>query len=202
MKGKTKRINAIIGAAAVVFLYYWLVGFPAAWTIHMADIANNTEKFTDKHGYAVTGKYSVSVDLADLESNVGKELYNDGAHRIYVMWIDNAGLQGGGYRIGFRAAGTYSHNGASLISGTHHKTVGEQEFATEMTAKMTAEYKGNVYESATYGTGGLNYKDGDEFSFYLFPNDAYEKDAITLSEKGVVRLTVTGLYQNLWSRNP
>jgi hypothetical protein len=69
-----------------------------------------------------------------------------------------------------------------------------------MVAKMKAEYKGKVYESATYGAGGLNFRDGDEFSFYLFPYDAYKKDGITQNEKGIVRLTVTGLYQNLWSR--
>ncbi|SDW21236.1 hypothetical protein [Paenibacillus sp. CF384] len=200
MKRRTKLISSIIGAAVVVLLYYLLVGFPAAWTMQMADIANNTDKFTDKHGYTVPGEYSVTVDLADLESNVGKELYNDGAHRIYVMWFDNVDLQGGGYRIGFRTVGTYSSNGASLISGTHHKTVGEHEFTSETSAKMTAEYNGNVYESATYGTSGINFKDGDEFSFYLFPNDAYKKDGITQDEKGTVRLTVTGLYQNLWSR--
>ncbi|WP_336770836.1 hypothetical protein [Paenibacillus sp. MMO-58] len=131
---------------------------------------------------------------------MGKELYNDGAHRIFVSWLDNVGLQGGGYRIGFRAVGTYSRNGASLISGTQYKTLGENNFSIEMVAKMKSEYKGSIYESATYGGGGLNFKDGDEFSFYLFPNNAYEKDGITLNENGIVRLTVTGLYQNLWSR--
>lgn len=201
MKRKTKLINATMITVAVVLLYYWLVGFPASWTMQMADIANNTEKFTDKYGYAIPGEYSVSVDLDDLKSNVGKELYDDGAHRIFVGWMDNADLQGGVYRIGYRAVGTYSRNGASLISGIHHMTLGEHDFTTEMVAKMKAEYKGSIYESSTYGVGGLNFKDGDEFAFYLFPYDAYEKARITQNENGIVRLTVTGLYQNLWSGN-
>ncbi|WP_308639541.1 hypothetical protein [Paenibacillus silvisoli] len=200
MKSKTSLLRTVIVAAAVIYLYFWIAGFPSSWTTEMADIVNNTSKFTDKHGYDVPGEYSVSVDLSDLESNVGKELYNDGAHRIYVMWMDNVGLQGGGYRIGFRAVGTYSRDGASLISGLHHITLDEHQFTSEMTAKMTAAYKGKVYESATYGTAGINFKDGDDFSFYLFPNDAYEKDEVTMNEKGIVKLTVSGLYQNLWSK--
>ncbi|WP_336770835.1 hypothetical protein [Paenibacillus sp. MMO-58] len=71
MKRKTKLSVAFIGVAAV-FLYCWLVGFPAAWTMQMADIANNTEKFTDKNGYAVPGEYSVSVDWQIWRATWGK----------------------------------------------------------------------------------------------------------------------------------
>ncbi|RAP75995.1 hypothetical protein [Paenibacillus montanisoli] len=193
-------LRAFIIVGFGIWLVFRLTDLPELWTREMADIVNDTSVFSDRHGHAVDGEYSVSIDLSDLDSNVGKELYNDGKHRIYVMWVDNVGVSGGGYRIGFRAVGTYSHNGASLISGQYHETLGEHEFTTKMTAKMKAEYKGNVYESATYGTSGINFKDGDDFSFYLFPVDAYESGEITLDEKGIVKLTLTGLYQNLWQR--
>ena len=46
----------------------------------------------------------------------------------------------------------------------------------------------------------FNYKDGDDFSFYVFPAEAYEKGEVTLDEVGVVELTITDLYQNTWRK--
>ncbi|MGO4108504.1 hypothetical protein [Paenibacillus sp. YAF4_2] len=143
---------------------------------------NNTEDSTDQNGEMMSEEYTVSIDLSDLESNVGKELYNDGTNKIVVLSVDNTGnANSGGYRISFRSKGTYS-------------------FTAEMSAKMTATYKNKYYESSVFGTGGINYKDGDEFaSFYIFPHEAYDQE-ITLQETGTVLLTVTNLYKNSWSR--
>ncbi|MEW9095613.1 MAG: hypothetical protein AB2417_11080 [Clostridiaceae bacterium] len=69
-----------------------------------------------------------------------------------------------------------------------------------MSAKMIAEYNGRVYDSTVFGTSGLNYNDGDDFSFYIFPREAYEEKEISLNEKGIVNLTVTSLYKNIWSK--
>jgi len=116
-------------------------------------------------------------------------------------WVDNTGqMDSGGYRIGFRSTGPYSLDGASLLSGVHHETVNENSFKMNMSAKMTAKYRGNTYMSSRFGMSGLNYKDGDDFSFYVFPSEAYEKGDVTLEEAGVVELTVTDLYQNIWSK--
>lgn len=186
-------------AAAVIVI--WVTGISGLWIHGMSYIADNTAKYTDSNGYLIPEQYSISIDLADLESNIGKELYNDGDYKIYVAWLDNAGsINTGGYRIGFRSSGQYSLEGASLISGAQHATVNEHSFTTRMTAAMTAEYNDTVYTSSEFSISGLNYKDGDEFGFYIFPSDAYEQQAITLEETGIVQLTITNLYKNIWSK--
>src|SRR5690606_11079681 len=191
----------IIPFIAIIVLFLWVTGFIGIWTEGISYIANNSKEFTESGGHILEGKYSVSIDLSDLESNIGKELYNDGTHRIYVSWVDNTGnVSTGGYRIGFRSSGYYSINTATLISGIHHATVDEGSFTMNMSASMTAKYNGKVYKSSIFGTGGLNYKDGDVFSFYLFPVEAYDKKEVSLNETGVAELTVTDLYKNIWNK--
>ncbi len=202
MRINLKNLTIVLAMLiSISVLVLWSTGLIGLWTQGMAYIANNTEEFTDKSGHVIKGEYSVAIDLKDLKSNVGKELYNDGNNKIYVSWIDNTGgVNTGGYRIGFRACGEYSLTNASLISGTRHQTVGEHIFTYDMSAKMTAQYKGKVYNSGVYGTSGLNYKDGDDFSFYIFPREAYEKGEVSLNEKGIVKLTITNLYKNNWTK--
>jgi hypothetical protein len=171
------------------------------WTKGIAFIANNTKEFTDINGHVIQGEYSVSIDLGDLKSNIGKELYNNEDYKIYVSWIDNTGsANSGGFRIGFRACGKYSLTSATLISGVHHATVSENSFTCDMSAKMTAKYNNKVYNSGVFGTSGLNYKNGDDFAFYIFPGESYEKGEISLNEKGIVHLTLTNLYKNVWTK--
>jgi hypothetical protein len=199
---KAKKILFIsTSVVVVIFLVIWRIGLIGLWTEGLAYIVNNTAEFTDREGHIVHGEYSIPIDLSNLESNIGKELYNDGTYRIYVSWIDNTGsINTGGYRIGFRSSGQYSLTEASLISGGHHATVDGNSFTTTMISKMKAEYNSKNYTSSVFGVSGLNYKDGDDFAFYIFPNDTYEKQEISLNESGIVQLTVTGLYKNIWSK--
>lgn len=189
-----KQLIILIPIIAVLLLVLWVTGLIGIWTDGISYIANNKKEFTDTESHIVEGEYSISIDLSNIENNIGKELYNDGNHRIYVSWIDNTGsIDSGGFRIGFRSSGNYSLNHASLISGVHHATVDENSFTYNMSAKMTAKYNGLVYDSSVFGTSGLNYKDGDDFAFYIFPTEAYEKKEISLNETGRVELTVRDL---------
>lgn len=202
MEIKLKRLAiALIIIIAAIIAALFFTGYLALWTGGIASIANNTEAFTDKNGKVIPGEYSVSIDLSDLQSNIGKELYNEGGYRIYVSFVDNTeAIRTGGYRIGFRACGQYSLTSASLISGVRHSTVGHKQFTYNMSAKMTASYNGKVYNCSEFGTSGLNYKDGDDFLFYIFPGVAYDNKEVSLDEKGVVKLTVTDLYKNVWTK--
>lgn len=40
----------------------------------------------------------------------------------------------------------------------------------------------------------------DDFSFYIFPPEAYDSKEISLDEEGTVKLTVTNLYKNIWTK--
>ncbi|QMV40040.1 hypothetical protein [Cohnella cholangitidis] len=196
-----KWIALLTLVVALLITALWQTGWMGLWKEGMAYIANDTKDFTDKSGYVIHGEYSVTIDLSDLASNVGKELYNDGDHKIYVAWVQNSGsANSGGYEIGFRSCGPYSLSGATLISGVHHQALGPQMFTSRNVAQMTAEYKGKSYNGSEAGHGGLNYKNGDDFSFYIFPSDAYADNEVTVNESGQVRIAISNLYKNVWSK--
>lgn len=191
LKTKPQRKSIIFTSVlvAVVLLSAFLTfGSMRLWAEGIAYYTNDDANWS---GYNLEGDFSVEIDLSDLESNVGKILYSDEKHKIYVSNLQNVDTQ---YIIYFRSVGDYSSKGASLISGLQH--IKEQgSYATEMSAKMITEYNGKSYSSEEAGATGLNYKDGDEFGFYMFPAEAYNS-----KEKSTVKLTVSNLYKNIWER--
>jgi len=194
---KAKKVFFISAfLTAVVIIVLWSTGLFGLWTDGMAHIANNTKAFTDKGGHTIEGDYSVEVDLSNLESNIGKEIYSDGGHRIQLSWIQRT--QGGGYDVGFRSSGQYSLSGATLVSGLKHETINEHSFTTSTSAIMTAEFEGKTFEAESTGQCGLNYKDGDCFSFAFFLKDESNEEPTV--DAGVVKLTITDLYKNIWSK--
>ncbi|OPX42422.1 hypothetical protein CLHUN_37190 [Ruminiclostridium hungatei] len=195
-----------VAAGAVLFLAVLAVliinsGLLGLWSKGIACIANNTDEYGTSAGGAFQGEYSVTIDLSNLEGNTGKVLYSDKTHKIYVSWLDNnQGNAPGEYRILFKSEGEYSLKGASLISGIQHATVDDNSFTQILTAKMTARYRGKTYASREFSTSGLNYKDGDEFGFYIFPQEAYQQKEVAFNETGKVVLTISNLYENVWNR--
>ncbi|MCD9021992.1 hypothetical protein [Cohnella silvisoli] len=201
MKIKTRNISVLLIILGALFLIFWRIGLLGLWNEGISYIADNTKNYSDKNGHIIQENYSISINLADLKSNIGKVLYDDGDNKIYVIWVSNSdNINSGGYNIGFRSIGKYSLSGATLISGVHHKTLGEHSFTTEMSAKMTVEYKSKKYSSSTAGISGLNYKDGDDFSFFIFPSTAYETKEVSLNETGEVIITISNLFKNIWIR--
>lgn len=203
MKSKVRKMGLLlIFILFLILVIIWRIGLIGLWQDGMSFIANNTKDFNDKNGHVIQGEYSILIDLSDLKSNIGKEIYNDGDHKIYVAMVDNTGsVNTGGYRISFRSIGQYSLSGATLISGVHHITLGEHSFTTKMSAQLMVEYKSNIYQGSTFGISGLNFKSGDEFSFYMFPSKAYESKEVSLNEEGIVNITLSNLYENIWSKN-
>lgn len=201
MKQVPKQWLLYIVCSMIIVLVCWWIGLFGIWISGISSIANNTNKFTHITGHVVEGEYSIDIDLSNLESALNKEIYNDGIHKIYVSYLNSTGNSDtGGFQIGFRSSGSYSLTGATLISGIHHETVKENAYKINMSAKMTAEYNGKLYESSEAWVSSLNYKDGDDFGFYIFPSHVYDSGEISIDEKGTVTLTLTNLYKNIWTK--
>ncbi|MCM3038766.1 hypothetical protein M3201_03505 [Paenibacillus motobuensis] len=191
---KIKMISLVIFTTILLFLVVTLrTGLLELWSKGISAIANNTEKYSDKAGYVLDGSYTIQIDLADIQSNIGKELYNDGKHKIIVDRINIGSVSAGGINIGFRSFGDYSMSGATLISGVHHITNNDLTFSTQMTAQLIAKYKNNQYDGTVSGISGFNYKSGDNFSIDINPEEA-------IRDKGKVELTITNLYLNTWKK--
>lgn len=193
-----RRSTVLLLAAAVLLLGLWKSGYIDYWQHGIADIANDTASFTDEGGHVLEDAYSITLDLSNLDSNLGAELYNDGTHRIYLSWL-RASDHFPGYEVGFRSSGHYTRSGASLVSGIRHATVDDgRSFTMDMSAVMTVDH--TAYIASPSGLSGLNYKEGDDFLFSI----ALTEDAAARGEapkqSGTMTLTVADLYLNLWRK--
>lgn len=192
-------IAIVVITLVVVCAALWQNGSIGVWSHGIQYLYENL----DEYSYQCTpveGTCSVTVDLSNPKSNAGKTLYNKDGCKIEISFMDNAGLSCGGYRIGFRTHGVYSPDSAVLVSGIKHITTEQRSFTTNLTASMKTTYNGITYDCPAFSSSGMVFKDGDEFSFYLFPSEAYNKNQVTLFETGKAQLTISGLVKNYWYR--
>lgn len=192
-----------VAAAAVVLLTAAVAAdIPSYLQDGMTYIQNHNKVYAST-GSTVPGSWTVSVDLANPSSNVGRVLYRDGKYSIMVASVElTQPYSNGGWRITFRSRGTSSWFGATLVSGQEFVQLPDDNSnmgTSKILAKMTATLGNQTYESMTCGSTSLTY-DGDEFSFFIFPYEATQSGKITQNEKGTVRLTVTELCKNVWKR--
>jgi len=203
MKSRRTKIRwisvTVLLGMTIVLGVLWQTGYVGMWRDGIAYMAGALEKYS--YNYTVLEEeYEITIDLGDLESNTGKILYDRDGMRIDVAVVDNAGGQGGGYRIHFRSHGKYSIDRAVLVSGNKHYATESRWYSTSNDAVIRSEYNGKQYEGSVAGSSGLNYKDGDMFSFYIFSQQAYQSGEVTLQEKGEVKLTLSRLGKNEWIR--
>lgn len=194
---KTKKISyLVVFVGLLVIFVLWYTGLVGLWTNGIAFLANNTQKYTHEDGHLLKGSYSLEVDLTNLESNIGQEIYNDGEHRIYVSWIQRT--PDGSCDVGFRSSGQYSLRGATLVSGIFHEAINDHSFTMSTTAKLTVKDHGEIYEAQATGRCGLNYKDGDCFSFAFSQGEKSKVEGA--EDAGIVILTISDLYKNIWRK--
>ena len=81
----------------------------------------------------IPGGCSEELDLNDLESNVGKVLYQDDTGcRILVDSVDEN--RQGKYRVWFRAYGVYGRSGGTLVSGCQTTSVEKTSWTLDMSS--------------------------------------------------------------------
>ncbi len=196
----TKKI-LIISIIAILLVIFSLI-FKSSFVLNikgLSFITNNTKVFEVSGSHMIAGEYSFSVNLGNVNDSIGKVVYKDEKNLIYISSIIQGDETTGGYRIQFRSQGYYNKDYAELVSGIMHYSNDEGHFHN-MAAKMTSKYRNKTYTCNVMGITGINYKDGDSFSFYIFPNEAYENKEISFNETGIVELTVSNLYRNIWNK--
>ncbi|MGP4062313.1 hypothetical protein [Halobacillus sp. H74] len=142
------------------------------------------------------GKYTVKIDLNDIESNEGKVLLEESENKIHVTEVSQ---MDSGYEITFRSSGSYDAGGATLISGLEHVR-NDNGFSSHFKAEAEAFYKGEAYQLSPSGSSGLTYRDGDQFGFQLSLPDQMKN--IDLKEDPIIEVTITDLQVNLWVKKP
>ena len=157
---------------------------------------------------AVPGQWSVELDLKDLDSNVGKVLYEDTSGCLIVVSEVNkqAPYQ---YRVFFRAFGVYDRTGGQLVSGAISPIQASTSFIPSNWPAATASTAGLTRECPIAGfSGSLDRKDGNTFSFHLSSTDSRNQrvfytafleeqhEALTLTVSNLTRLTTSRV--NYW----
>lgn len=143
------------------------------------------------------------IDLYNLNNNAGKIIYNDGKCKIEITMIKKEA--DGKYNAFFRTYGSYNRLGGSLISPTKQLMTEERNYKEDFVGKMQVVVNDKIYESYYSASSGINYKDGDEFGFYLFPLEYYKNDKLLLEDNiakqnGIVHVRLYNLVRTTWSR--
>ncbi|WP_422124264.1 hypothetical protein DHX103_05435 [Planococcus sp. X10-3] len=157
--------------------------------LHIHGISHIAEQVDDYYKIAepVDGKYTVEIDLNNLQSNEGKVLFDDGESQITVLEV--VPRESAGFEVIFRSRAAEQPHGAVLVSGVDHART-DSGFSHDIEAKAEAVNKdGESYDLTPADSTGLSYHDGDRFGFFL---DVSEGDA------DEVEVTVTNLQLNLW----
>ncbi len=183
-----KYLNLAIILLTITIITLIITGITSFWINGLGYVAGNPEKYKVSHEI-LEGSYSLKINLNDLESNNGKIIYNDRKNKIY---IDDITWKDDGYRINFRSTGNYSLHGGTLISGIKHDYIENQGYFTIKTAQLIVLYKGNETQAKFIGVSSINYKDGDDFSFFIKPISEYSGDSITIK--------LVDLCKNTWNK--
>lgn len=190
-KMKFLGISVII---ALIFFGLWMSKFCIFLVEGIGYLENNIEHYR-KSGRILEGEYTVDINLLDLDSNKGKMLYDDGENQIYVSKV--FAHNESDFQVYFKSSGAYSLNRATLVSGVEHlRTI--NGFSSILRAKAIATYGEKSFELQHSLSSGINYRDGDEFGYYLFPS--VESVDINVNENPIVKVTVTNLYEYRWEK--
>lgn len=192
MYNKTNRWYrcAVLGILAILFIFTLLknMGYLRLWIdgLHYFD--------SDVYLYKsdiLDSEHFIDINLENLNENIGKVLFEDDNSKIVVSDInDNNGV----YEILFRSYGSYSLDGAVLVSGIKHIKTDKGYFA-DLVAIAYTEYNGKVYKADISSISNLIYKDGDNFGFYIFPYaEIFEEGRYN------VIIKMEGLCKNQWIR--
>jgi hypothetical protein len=201
-------INRLKIIIVIIFIIAYIIlkllyesGYIAMKGYGISAIASNMEIFTNEDSYLINENHTIYVNLSDLDSNIGKTLYNDGLNSIKIesVVIDDV-EEPGNYIIKFRAYGSYDLQKASLVSATKFINLKYSKLDVKEISEIFIMYKGEKQSCRIRGLSGLNYKDGAWFAVTVFPSIEYVNEVIQDKEYCIVEMTFTSLYYNKWRR--
>ncbi len=196
---RLKRRWALIGSSFVIIIALFMIILHGNGTL-----GTWTGGLQYQLGYPIyraeyedaAGAYSVELDLWDLDSNMGKVLYEDSTGcRITVHKLDE--MRDGIYRVWFRSHGVCRRNGSQLVSGTIPYQTGSASWTDKGLPRAAASAGELNRECFLAGISGFNWKDGNEFGFYLTSGNGSSDCFLSADDierqEGKITITVSGL---------
>lgn len=193
------RVLLCVTSLALVAVIFFCVltgsGVLGIATDGISYIAENMNDYSYS-AQKISSPIEFSVDLKNPSKNVGKVIYQNESCYIEILEVqvksDNA-------IVYFRAHGEYSRGGATLVSAIKHSSTPSHYFTYESVATLENKYNGSTYACDSAGMSGLNYKDGDSFGYYLFPEEFFKSESISsVEEIASVTVVMSDLVINSW----
>ncbi|MCY6958686.1 hypothetical protein [Clostridium brassicae] len=204
---KTDRKNIIIVLLSVLIVILISV-FICTENGVIGTIANGMSYLQSNSNYASSYKklqapVEIELNLANLESNIGKEIYQDGQCKIIISNIEKD--LNNEYKVIFRSIGTYDKNGGRLVSPIKHYVTQGKHQKYDLEGNLKTTYQRTTYMGSWSAICPLIYKDGDQFTYSLFPIKLYENGTFLLQDKlqkdGNVKVSLEGLIETTWMKN-
>ena len=144
----------------------------------------------------VEGTYSVELNLDDLESNIGKDVFENGrSQRIMIDAIEKM-PESNEYLITLYSWCKYNVFGGKLVTFFEHNPRGGVEPQFVETANVVVHYEGQEYPCSLYSCLQLMRHEGDLCTYQVtLPEDA------NMKENNTAVLTINNLTENIWKRN-
>ncbi|WP_286670068.1 hypothetical protein [Thomasclavelia cocleata] len=121
------------------------------------------------------------IDINNLDSNIHTIIYeNDGC----TIMIDSIIKKDEKYIIYFSSHGIYDQQQGKLITGVEHKVLSNKKIEDKIYASC---FIGNI-ECQNNSFSGLNFKDGDEFSFIIDAKSLESVRKVTLKNLLLIKM--------------
>ena len=149
----------------------------------------------------VTAVHQLQLDLKDLDSNIGKVLYEDDRGcRVIVQSVETGeyGLIGEA-SVTFLAEGVCTPADGVLVSGCRNDRQGKHGYNVELTASLTTTIGDLVCPPGRCFMKSSLVQNSNRFGFYLFPPDVYDEELTFLynnelqESNGLVTISVVGM---------
>ena len=199
-----KRKNILIGLLSFLIVILviagvlWRNGTIGIWRYGMAFLETDSS-YIVRSRELYNLNIEMQIDLNNLDSNVGKIIYNDGECKIEIKSVS---YENGDYKVYFKSYGKYDRKGGILISPISHTNDSlKQDVFIQTNVDDDLNYLGKLY----YSSSLLKY--GDEYGFTILSSDILEekienkkvKDII--KQDGVkVKVTLSNFIKYTWTR--
>ena len=165
------------------------------WINGISYIANHTDKY-DYFATSVNDTVEFSIDFKNLDSNIGKTIYENDGCKIEIYDIEKTTDN---YIVYFKSYGTYSKKSATLISGVKHSRTNNNSFVYNCCALLQVKHEDGLYDCSVSGVSGLNHKSGDIFGYYVFHNgNPLRQKSYEISGIDGAIFCMSGLVKNEW----
>ncbi len=131
------------------------------------------------------------------ESNIGKEVFDDGKCSIVITEVRDD--LNGGFDIYFRAHGSYNYPNGRLVTACSHRD-NDLFYSGTLTSVIGDDTYTNEFP---FGMGIFVFNDGDEFGFHAFPLECYERGELIVADQieangNTVTMQLSNLYEVTW----